>query len=192
MDVVIRARFLDNKKESGLVAKIIGWALKLGLYDAVKIVRVKHCFLKPTAPFAVRVTQDGRVELWANLAGQGISVGAIKRYIFSESTRQTAIKLRAGRRKDNGKAWIWKAANRWNGRRVHQIQETSRWLRAVIKDTKVKIGWVDKDWRQWIREAYNEAMPNFTTLHSVPPNGLTKPGVVAAYAEAATILGQRR
>ena len=52
MDTVIRARFRSDREQT-LVDKIISWALRLGTYDAVKVVRVTHCFHRSTSPFAV-------------------------------------------------------------------------------------------------------------------------------------------
>lgn len=186
MDTVIRARF-RNKKEVGLVDKIIGWALRLGIFDAVKVVRVVQAFGHDTDPLAVRLTKDGRVELWANLGSNGISWGEVKRFIFSDSTRETVHQLRAGRRcKDRGKAWVWAAKNKTGS----LLQTTSRRLRMVIKRTHAWITnhttGMSNEFAQWAREVAESHAEYFRDLHKqTRPNGMARQGIADAFANSA-------
>lgn len=184
MDTVIRVRF-RSKKESGLVDKIIGWALRLSLFDAVKVVRVVQAFGRDTDPLAVRLTKDGRVELWANLGSASISWGEVKRFIFSDSTRETVRRLRAGRRrKDTGKAWVWAAKNKTDS----ILQTTSRRLKMVVKRTRAfaaKTTNLGNEFAQWAREVAESHADFFRDLHKVKPNGMARKGIADAFANSA-------
>lgn len=98
MDIVRRTTFQDQT-ETTLWETAIAWALKAGIYDAAKVVRVAHAFGSTNVRLVMtRVLDDGRIELWINLATTSygwLTPAKLKEHIFHPDNIALAAKLRS-------------------------------------------------------------------------------------------------
>lgn len=135
MDIVKRTRN-ESKAEKSLIHKVVAWAARLGIFDAVKIVRVHHApgkvdgCLVPARAIMTRVLEDGRVELWCNLAdtalGGKLSVTRAKRHIFSKEMVGLARRFRQG----SANTTVYSSLAR--NRSTDLIQRSSRMVKLTM------------------------------------------------------------